>query len=115
MDGEEIIGGLTAPRHPRWWRDTLLVAEGGSGRLLAVDPARHTAETVTEVPGVAGGLAVHGSHAVLGCSAAGAAAQPVSRAAAFQSLQHHGTGSAWWTSNAARSSERPGSPVTPGR
>ncbi len=71
MDGEEIIGGLTAPRHPRWWRDTLLVAEGGSGRLLAVDPARHTAETVTEVPGVAGGLGVYGSHAVLGCSAVG--------------------------------------------
>jgi uncharacterized protein (TIGR03032 family) len=68
--GEEVIGGLTAPRHPRWWRDGLLVAEGGSGRLLAVDAARHEVETVTEVPGVAGGLAVYGSHAVLGVSAA---------------------------------------------
>jgi uncharacterized protein (TIGR03032 family) len=70
-EGETVIGGLTAPRHPRWWRDTLLVAEGGSGRLLAVDPAHHAVESVTEVPGVAGGLAVYGSHAVLGCSAAG--------------------------------------------
>ena len=69
-EGEEVIGGLTAPRHPRWWRDRLLVAEGGSGRLLAVDPARHEVETVVEVPGVADGLAVHGSHAVLGVSAA---------------------------------------------
>jgi uncharacterized protein (TIGR03032 family) len=83
--GEEIIGGLTAPRHPRWWRDTLLVAEGGSGRLLAVDPARHAVETVTELPGVAGGLAVYGTHAVLGCSAAGrgaAAGLPGGRLAA---------------------------------
>ncbi len=69
-DGEEIVGGLTAPRHPRWWGETLLVAEGGTGRLLAVDPARHAAETITEVPGVAGGLTVHGTHAVLGFSAA---------------------------------------------
>ena len=67
---EEIIGGLTAPRHPRWWQDMLLVAEGGSGRLLAVDPVRRSVETVTEVAGVPGGLTVHGSHAVLGFSAA---------------------------------------------
>jgi uncharacterized protein (TIGR03032 family) len=69
-DGAEVVGGLTYPRHPRWWDETLLVAEGGSGRLLAVDPARQKVETVTEVPGVAGGLAVHRSHAVLGSSAA---------------------------------------------
>jgi uncharacterized protein (TIGR03032 family) len=69
-DGEQVVSGLTAPRHPRWWGETLLVAEAGSGRLLAVDPTRHAVETVTEVPGVAGGLAVHGSHAVLGFSAA---------------------------------------------
>lgn len=68
--GAEVVGGLTYPRHPRWWHETLLVAEGGSGRLLAVNPARQEMETVTEVPGVAGGLAVHGSHAVVGSSAA---------------------------------------------
>jgi uncharacterized protein (TIGR03032 family) len=69
-DGEEMVGGLTWPRQPRWWHDTLLVAEGGSGHLLAVQPERQEMETVTEVPGVAGGLAVHGSHAVIGFSAA---------------------------------------------
>ena len=42
-DGEEVAGGLDAPRHPRWWGTTLLVAEGGSGRLLAMDPAAPTA------------------------------------------------------------------------
>ncbi len=69
-DGAEVVGGLTYPRHPRWWSETLLVVEGGTGRLLAVDPARQAHETVTEVPGVAGGLAVHGSHAIVGSSAA---------------------------------------------
>ncbi len=69
-DGEEVVGGLTWPRQPRWWHDSLLVAEGGSGHLLAVQWERQEVETVTEVPGVAGGLAVHGSHAVLGFSAA---------------------------------------------
>jgi uncharacterized protein (TIGR03032 family) len=69
-DGDEVLGGLTAPRHPRWWRDTLLVAEGGSGRLLAVDPGGRDAETVVELPGVAGGLAVAESHAVVGYSVA---------------------------------------------
>ena len=76
FDGEEVVGGLTAPRHARWWHEALLVAEGGTGRLLAVDPARHAAETVTEVPGVPGGLTVHGSHAVLGFSAAARAGVP---------------------------------------
>jgi uncharacterized protein (TIGR03032 family) len=69
-DGDEVVGGLASPRQPRWWHGTLLVAEGGSGRLLAVQPERQEVETVTEVAGVAGCLAVHGSHAVLGSSAA---------------------------------------------
>ena len=112
-EGDEVIGGLTAPRHPRWWRSALLVAEGGSGRLLAVDPVRH-------------GRIDH----------RGARGPRWSRGARFpcgawrqrrDTLWRHGpcgrpfgrrrnasaTVSAWWTWNVAPSSEMAGSPVTP--
>lgn len=68
-EGDELAGGLNFPRHPRWWGDRLLFLEAGSGRLIALNQ-RGDAETVTTVPGVAGGLAVHGDVALVGYSAA---------------------------------------------
>ena len=69
MDGDEVLGGLTYPRHPRWWGDRLLVMEAGTGRLLSID-RDGTSETVVTVPGVGGGLAVHDRWALVGFSAA---------------------------------------------
>lgn len=68
-EGDELVGGLNFPRHPRWWGDRLLFLEAGTGRLVALDPSGN-GETVATVPGVAGGLAIHGAWALVGYSAA---------------------------------------------
>jgi uncharacterized protein (TIGR03032 family) len=68
-DGDELAGGLSFPRHPRWWGDRLLFLEAGTGRLVVLD-RDGGCETVTTVPGVAGGLTLHGDWAFVGYSAA---------------------------------------------
>jgi uncharacterized protein (TIGR03032 family) len=67
-EGDELAGGLYFPRHPRWWGDRLLFLESGSGRLVVLDRDGNC-ETVHTVPGVAGGLTVHGDWALVGYSA----------------------------------------------
>ena len=64
-DGTEVLGGLTVPRHPRLYDGNVLVIDGGSGRLLAVDGRQGTAETITTVVGVPGALAVSGRVALV--------------------------------------------------
>lgn len=66
--GETVAGGLSLPHSPRLHGDRLLVAEGGTGTLLAIDPADGSREEVARVDGFARGLALDGDHAVLGCS-----------------------------------------------
>lgn len=65
---EIVAAGLALPHSPRLWRDRLLVAAGGTGELLAIDPADGSRELVAQVPGLARGLVVVGDHALLGCS-----------------------------------------------
>lgn len=65
---EILSAGLALPHSPRLWRDRLLVASGGTGELLAIDPANGARELVVPIPGLARGLAVVGDHALLGCS-----------------------------------------------
>jgi uncharacterized protein (TIGR03032 family) len=68
-EGDELAGGLSFPRHPRLWGDRLLFLESGRGRLVVLDPDG-SCETVQKVPGVAGGLTLHGDCALVGHSAA---------------------------------------------
>lgn len=65
---EIVAAGLALPHSPRLWRDRLLVTAGGTGELLAIDPADGSRELVARIPGLARGLAVVGDHALLGCS-----------------------------------------------
>jgi uncharacterized protein (TIGR03032 family) len=66
--GETVAAGLSLPHSPRVTEHGLLVAAGGTGELLALDPATGSHEVVARVPGIARGLDVHGRFAVLGCS-----------------------------------------------
>jgi uncharacterized protein (TIGR03032 family) len=66
--GETVATGLSLPFSPRLHGGRLLVAEGGRGELLSVDPADGSREQVARVPGLARGLALHGRYALLGCS-----------------------------------------------
>jgi uncharacterized protein (TIGR03032 family) len=66
--GETVAAGLSLPHSPRLHGGRLLVAEAGTGALLVLDPADGSREEVVRVPGLARGLALHGDHAVLGCS-----------------------------------------------
>lgn len=66
--GETVAAGLSLPHSPRIHGGRLLVAEGGTGELLSIDPATGAREVVVRVPGLARGLALHGRYALLGCS-----------------------------------------------
>lgn len=66
--GEIVAGGLSLPHSPRRHGDRVLVANAGTGELVAIDPADGTRETVVRVDGLARGLGLHGDVAVLGCS-----------------------------------------------
>lgn len=66
--GEEVAGGLTVPRHPRLHGDALLLAEAGTGRVVRLDPATGSSETVTVVPGVPGSMTLAGDVALVGVS-----------------------------------------------
>jgi uncharacterized protein (TIGR03032 family) len=64
--GIVVADGLTVPRHPRWYRNGLIVADSGSGRLLGVDPDIGGTETIATLGGVLGALDIVGDFAVIG-------------------------------------------------
>ena len=64
--GEVVAAGLTVPRQPRWHGDRLVVADGGTGRLVSVDPGSGGTEVVATLPGVLGALTVTDGVAVVG-------------------------------------------------
>jgi uncharacterized protein (TIGR03032 family) len=52
--GEQVLGGLTLPRHPRWSHGSVLLADSGTGRVLRLDPATGQEECVVTLRGVLG-------------------------------------------------------------
>src|SRR5438270_5402502 len=66
--GEIVARGLSMPHSPRLHEGRLWLLESGTGRLLLVDNATGHCETVTELPGFARGLAIHGPYAFIGLS-----------------------------------------------
>jgi len=66
--GEIVARGLSMPHSPRLHEGCLWLLESGTGRLVLVDNATGHWETVTELPGFARGLAIHGPYAFIGLS-----------------------------------------------
>lgn len=66
--GELVARGLCMPHSPRLHDGQLWVLESGTGRLVRMDTAAGTWETVAELPGYARGLALAGPYAFVGLS-----------------------------------------------
>ncbi len=66
--GQFVTRGLSMPHSPRWHDGHLWVLESGTGRLLRVDRATGSRETVIELPGFTRGLALVGPIALIGLS-----------------------------------------------
>ncbi len=56
------------PHSPRWHDGRLWLLESGTGRLLLIDLATGTRETVVELPGFTRGMALIGPYAFIGLS-----------------------------------------------
>ena len=65
---EVVIGGLSMPHSPRWYRDQLWVLESGEGAIGRVDLDTGTIETVAKLPGFTRGLSFLGPLAFIGLS-----------------------------------------------
>jgi uncharacterized protein (TIGR03032 family) len=66
--GEIIAHGLCMPHSPRVHQGRLYVLDSGTGRLITVDVKSGVTETVTQLPGYARGVALHGGYAFVGLS-----------------------------------------------
>jgi uncharacterized protein (TIGR03032 family) len=66
--GTIVTRGLAMPHSPRVYQGRVWLLDSGTGRLVVVDPARGTVDTVATVPGYARGLACAGSFACVGLS-----------------------------------------------
>jgi uncharacterized protein (TIGR03032 family) len=66
--GEVIAGGLCMPHSPRFHAGRTWLLDSGTGRLVTVDPAAGTVETVAVLPGYTRGLAMAGQFAFVGLS-----------------------------------------------
>lgn len=67
-DGEPVLDGLCMPHSPRLIDGALYLLDSGTGRLLRVDAAAGSADTVAELPGFARGLAALGRILFVGLS-----------------------------------------------
>ena len=65
---EPVIGGLSMPHSPRWYRDQLWVLESGEGAIGRVDLDTGKVETVAKLPGFTRGLSFMGPLAFIGLS-----------------------------------------------
>jgi uncharacterized protein (TIGR03032 family) len=63
--GEQVLGGFSVPRHPRWSDGRLLLADSGSGRVLRLDPTTGHEECVVTLPGVLGAFDAQNDVAVV--------------------------------------------------
>lgn len=66
--GELIAQGLCMPHSPRWHDGRLWLLDSGTGRLVTMNEASGTVETVGKVPGYARGLDFVGRFAFIGLS-----------------------------------------------
>jgi uncharacterized protein (TIGR03032 family) len=66
--GVTIARGFAMPHSPRVHQDRVYLLDSGRGRLVTVDPATGTWETVAELPGYTRGLALIGPLAFVGLS-----------------------------------------------
>lgn len=65
---EQLVGNLSMPHSPRWYRDQLWVLESGHGSLATIDLASSSVETVAQLPGFTRGLDFWGPLAFIGLS-----------------------------------------------
>lgn len=63
--GEVLLGGLSMPHSPRWYRDRLWVLNSGAGELLRLEADGRT-ELVSALPAYLRGLAFAGQYALVG-------------------------------------------------
>jgi uncharacterized protein (TIGR03032 family) len=66
--GETLLGGLSMPHSPRWYRDQLWLLESGTGGLARVDLAEGRLTTLAQLPGFTRGLDFCGQFAFVGLS-----------------------------------------------
>jgi uncharacterized protein (TIGR03032 family) len=66
--GQTVARGFAMPHSPRVHRGRVWMLHSGAGQLVLVDPASGRAETVTELPGYARGLALYDRFAFVGLS-----------------------------------------------
>jgi uncharacterized protein (TIGR03032 family) len=66
--GEAIVRGLCMPHSPRLHAGRIWMLDSGTGRLVLVDPARGSVETVARLPGYTRGLAIMDQFAFVGLS-----------------------------------------------
>ena len=65
---EIILGGLSMPHSPRWYRDRLWLLESGNGSFGTVDLATGKYEAICELPGFTRGISFLGPLAFIGLS-----------------------------------------------
>jgi len=65
---EVVLGGLSMPHSPRWYRDRLWLHNSGTGEFGWLDPKAGRFQTVTFLPGYLRGLSFVGDYAVMGLS-----------------------------------------------
>ncbi|MBS0123122.1 TIGR03032 family protein [Thetidibacter halocola] len=69
VDSGAIVGsGLSMPHSPRWHDGTLYVLQSGSGEFGRMDLATGRFEPICFLPGFARGIALTGTHAIIGVS-----------------------------------------------
>jgi uncharacterized protein (TIGR03032 family) len=66
--GAVLLGGLSMPHSPRWYRGKLWLLESGAGTIAFVHPGTGQTETVAELPGFTRGLDFCGPYAFVGLS-----------------------------------------------
>jgi uncharacterized protein (TIGR03032 family) len=66
--GRPILHGLSMPHSPRVFDGDVYVLESGTGRVLHVDVAAHSARSIAELPGFVRGLDRHGDVLFVGMS-----------------------------------------------
>jgi uncharacterized protein (TIGR03032 family) len=69
VDSNEIIlGGLSMPHSPRWYRNKLWLLESGDGSIGTVDLQTGRYEAIAQLPGFTRGLSFYGPLAFVGLS-----------------------------------------------